>query len=397
MSQLFSLTDFGAKPDTVAIQTEIFQHALDAAREAGGGEVIVPAGHFVIGSIRIYSHTTLRLSAGTHLEASPRIADFTSFGNRTHLAYAQEPFYIKDWHLPADYFHALICAYDAEDIAVIGAPGATIDGCDLRDDDGEEGFRGPMTLVFSAVKNLTLRGYTVVRSANWAHVIDSCENVQIRNIEVRGGHDGFNLHHSHHIELSDCTLRTGDDCLAGYDVHDLTVANTFMNSACNNMRLGGVDLVFINDTFLAPAAYPHRSSGRHDTLNAFMYYSLDKDSGEDGKNVSFSHCTLVGLDQLMYVHFGQQWALQTHYPLRDIRFEDTTITAMHQTAIAMGEGEPLTVTFKNVTITDAPTPFLTTDASATVVLENVDCGKGVTFETANGPRSLSGVVERVTL
>ena len=57
------------------LQTEYIQAALDACRE-GGGTVTLADGLWRVGSVRLYSNTTLKLSAGTVLQGSDRIEDY---------------------------------------------------------------------------------------------------------------------------------------------------------------------------------------------------------------------------------------------------------------------------------------------------------------------------------
>lgn len=71
----FDITDFGAAT-TSTDNTAAIQAALDAAHQAGGGMVIVPAGEWLFGRITIGSHTVLHLCAGATLKL---------------LAYADQP------------------------------------------------------------------------------------------------------------------------------------------------------------------------------------------------------------------------------------------------------------------------------------------------------------------
>jgi len=67
----FGATGNGATKDTAA-----FQKALDTCAADGGGEVIVPAGNYLIGSIELKSGTTLRLKNGANLLGSPDLGDY---------------------------------------------------------------------------------------------------------------------------------------------------------------------------------------------------------------------------------------------------------------------------------------------------------------------------------
>jgi polygalacturonase len=74
-SQL-NVRDFGASGHGIDKDTAVIQKALDVCADAGGGEVIVPAGNYLIGSIELKSNTTLRLEHDANLLGSPDLADY---------------------------------------------------------------------------------------------------------------------------------------------------------------------------------------------------------------------------------------------------------------------------------------------------------------------------------
>ncbi len=53
MTAVFNVRDFGAIGDGTNKDTVAFQKTLDACAVSGGGEVIVPAGKYLIGSVQI--------------------------------------------------------------------------------------------------------------------------------------------------------------------------------------------------------------------------------------------------------------------------------------------------------------------------------------------------------
>ena len=71
-----NVLDFGAKGDGQTKDTAAIQKALDACAAAGGGEVIVPNGVFLTGSIVIGANTTLQLEPKADLVGSPGRANF---------------------------------------------------------------------------------------------------------------------------------------------------------------------------------------------------------------------------------------------------------------------------------------------------------------------------------
>lgn len=332
------------------LHTPYIQNALDSCAEAGG-EVVLSDGQWHIGSLRMYSNTTLRLSSGTELIASDRIEDYEDFHVPSTLGYLKSPWMIEAWHLPKHYIMAPIVAFDAENVAVIGEPGAVIDGSDCYDPEGEEKFRGPMGMVFSKCRNVTLKGYTYRNSANWAHQIDSCTGVHMDGVTVLAGHDGINIHHCVGVVIENCDFRTGDDCVAGYNAQNVIVRNCSLNTSCQSFRIGGKNLLIENCRFWGPGEYPHRVSGRHNTLFAFAYYAIRYDDiTVDSENWVIRNCTMENLDSLFDYRYGADFTHDAR-PLRDVTFENVTITGLNKPAIFNPvAGNPLTVTLRNVTM-----------------------------------------------
>src|SRR5215211_678805 len=52
-NKTFKVTDYGGVGDGKTMNTEAFAKAIDACKKAGGGKVIVPAGRFVTGPIKL--------------------------------------------------------------------------------------------------------------------------------------------------------------------------------------------------------------------------------------------------------------------------------------------------------------------------------------------------------
>lgn len=332
------------------LHTPYIQNALDRCAEAGG-EVVLSDGQWRIGSLRMYSNTTLHLSSGTELIASDRIEDYEDFHVPSTLGYLKSPWMCDAWHLPEHYILAPIVAFDAENVAVIGDPGSVIDGSDCYDPEGEEKFRGPMGMVFSKCRNVTLKGYTYRNSANWAHQIDSCTGVHMEGVTVLAGHDGINIHHCVGVVIENCDFRTGDDCIAGYNAQNVIVRNCSLNTSCQSFRIGGKNLLIENCRFWGPGEYPHRVSGRHNTLFAFAYYAIRYDDiTVDSENWLVRNCTMENLDSLFDYRYGADFTHDAR-PLRDVTFENVTVTGLCKPAIFNPvPGNPLTITMHNVTM-----------------------------------------------
>ena len=358
------------------LQTAYIQKALDACRDAGGGQVNLGNGLWPIGSVRMYSNTTLHLSAETKLVASEDIRDYENFHVPSTLGYLKSPFVVEAWNLPEHYIMAPIVAFDAENVAVIGEPGSVIDGSDCFDPAGEEKFRGPMGMVFSRCRGVTLKGYTYRNAANWAHQLDSCTNVHVENVTVLAGHDGINIHHCVGVTIENCDFRTGDDCVAGYNAENVVIRNCGFNTSCNSFRFGGKNLLVEDCRFWGPGEYPHRVSGRHNTIYAIEYYAIRYDDIRvDSENWIFRNCTFDSIDGFINYRYGKLW-MHDARPLRDLTLENVTINNLSEPSVLIpAAGNPMTLTMKNAELTwrngvPAEGMFITTP-DIKFVLENV--------------------------
>lgn len=142
---VYTITDFGARISDL-LQTEAIQRAIDECFSNGGGEVIIPAGIYRTGGLRLRSHVTLHLLSGAISEASENPEDYAALENDTLEPVKWEDFQngvsrsaqpLSRWN------HGIIRAVNATDIGIIGEPYSWIDGKNCFDSEGEEDYRGP--------------------------------------------------------------------------------------------------------------------------------------------------------------------------------------------------------------------------------------------------------------
>src|SRR5262245_13158447 len=78
----FNVRDFGAVGDGTNKDTVAFQKAFDACAINGGGEVVVPAGNYLIGSVQIGQSTILRLETNSVITGSGDTNDYPTLDIR---------------------------------------------------------------------------------------------------------------------------------------------------------------------------------------------------------------------------------------------------------------------------------------------------------------------------
>ena len=369
----FIITDYGAVVSD-RLQTEAIQAAIDDCFLAGGGEVVIPAGIYRTGGLRLRSNVTLHLLSGAILEGSSDPEDYMSWrGDRLEPVSdipSEEPKQYRSALRTSRWNNALIRAFDAHDIAVIGETGSVISGMNCYDAKGEEDYRGPHGIDIWDSERVTLRGYTLRNTGNWAHAVFRSKEIDMRNVSVFGGHDGVDVFLCENVRIEDCAFYTGDDCLAGFGSRDVVMRRCILNSACSSMRFGGTD-VLIEDCrncgeprfdFRGGLSYDEKVRGAYSkrktdrmTLTGFCYY-CDNRFGElpyKPGNITVRRCEFDGVRTLFMMTYGDHiWCRGT--PLESISFEDCRIVG--STMPIHIHGDPtlgIDFTLKNVTLLPA--------------------------------------------
>lgn len=382
--------------------TKKLQSLIDQAHREGGGKVVIPAGKYLIGSLRLYSDITLYLQAGAELYGSKDYLDYTDYHVPTTMKYVKDPEYKEKWNLPDYYIYGMLCAFGEKNISIIGEKGALIDGQDCFDANGEEKFRGPMGIILSSCENVHLQGYTFRNSANWSHQIDGCRNVRIEEVCVQAGHDGFNFHHCTDVEVRRCELETGDDCIAGYDIENLRVEDCMLNTACNSMRIGGVNLLFERCKFYGPGKYPHRIEGTFYTHAMFKYYAIGIDDiRRDAGDIRFRECEMQNVTRLFSYRHGDRELMQENRPLRSLTLERCTINGLEKTSFFCGNRERCRLILKEVemgSVVDCPGHIaLEIDDAVTLHLEQVRCAVPVRIFAPEGAEIMIKECENIEI
>jgi unsaturated rhamnogalacturonyl hydrolase len=231
----FPITSYGARPG--ADSTAAIQAAIDACTQAGGGRVVVPAGEWLTGALRLKSNVNLHVAAGATL--------------RWTFDLGKYPVVFTRWEgVECMNYSPFIYAYGEENLAITG-PG-TLDGgatwetwwsWNLRTDNprkqkadrdklielgeanvpveqrvfGPGHFLRPNFIQPYQCKNILIEGVTILRSPMWEiHPVLS-SNITVRGVKITShgpNNDGFDPESSRDILVEDTLFDTGDDCIA---------------------------------------------------------------------------------------------------------------------------------------------------------------------------------------
>ncbi|MDA1266200.1 MAG: glycosyl hydrolase family 28 protein [Planctomycetota bacterium] len=241
-SALLDVRGFGAVGDGQHLDSPALQRAIDAAFERGGGTVHVPHGDYRCGTLELKSGVTLWLDAGATLWGSTNLGDYDPQHN--HLIWAES----------------------ARNIAIVGQ--GAIDGQGPRFWDGgrlERWLAGEIDLPrtqdmlrFDGCEDLVFEDIDVRYGAFWNMGFRGCQRITLRALTLLNGlydedgpnTDGINLWSCSKVQISDCDIRTGDDCIVVLgDSRDVTITNCKLTTSETALMISGVrNLVFSNST-----------------------------------------------------------------------------------------------------------------------------------------------------
>ena len=197
VGQTYNVRDFGAAGDGTTKDTIAFQKALDACAVNGGGEVIVPEGKFLIGSVQLGYRTILRLETNSVIVGSSDLNDYPMMDVRWE----------GRWE-PGR--RALIYSANVDHTGIIG-PGR-IEGNPAVA--APQNPRGVVVLEPISCNDVRWEGFTLTQGGNWATHPTYCTGVIIKNVNITGGRDGIDVDSCKNVRIEGCNLDTGDDAIS---------------------------------------------------------------------------------------------------------------------------------------------------------------------------------------
>ena len=208
----YSILNFGGKGDGQQDESVAIQSAIDSCTQNGGGMVFIPSGlTFLSGPFYLKSDVTLCVEKGAKLIANPDESVYTESAFRDNKGEG------TIW----------IGGEDIKNVSITG--GGVIDGNGIAFMGPEEKEAyvlkpfdmidpRPHLLTLVNVKNISIHNITFKNAAYWGLHFIGCKNVLISDIflfnslKIRNG-DGIDLDHSQNVNISNCHIESGDDCI----------------------------------------------------------------------------------------------------------------------------------------------------------------------------------------
>ena len=244
----FLITSYGAIGDAKTLNTKSIQSAIDTCAKSGGGDLVIPKGAFISGSIFLKQGVNLRIEKDGVLKGSQNTNDYPWIDTR--IAGLE-----MKW--PA----ALINADAITNLQLTGE--GTLDGSGERwwreywetrkreKDDIDPHFKVPRPRLIHIIRceKVLVRDLFLKDSAFWNVQLTYCDGVEIHNLNIRAPHepikaassDGIDIDSTRNVLITGCDIECDDDaiCLkAGRDADGLRVNRPTENVVIRNCHVG---------------------------------------------------------------------------------------------------------------------------------------------------------------
>ncbi len=245
----FDVRAFGAKGDGVALDSPAINRAIDAAAEAGGGTVVLPAGDYLSYTVRLRSHITLRLESGATLLAADPPPEGEPGG---YDAPEPNPHNVHQDFGHTHFRNSLIWGDGLENVTIEGAgrifgrglsrgntPVALPVGAryqpeptevpDVLEADGPFAFAprpelvpgpwghpkardrlrdgaGNKAIAIVRSRNVTLRDFSILHGGHFGILTTEVDNLTIDNLRIDTNRDGMDIDGCRNVRISRCSV-----------------------------------------------------------------------------------------------------------------------------------------------------------------------------------------------
>ena len=293
---VYNVRNYGAKGDGKTLDSPAINAAIEAAVRDGGGQVLLPAGTYLSGSIRLKSNIDLHLSAGCTILAAP--ASMKAYDPSE--SFGGFPEYQDGGHT---YFHnSLIWAEGQINVSITGH--GMIDGQGLTKKDTEKAGKvqggsigtGDKAIALKLCRNILIRDVTIFRGGHFAIITTGCNRGTIDNVTIDTNRDGIDIDCCKYITVTNTKVNTpSDDAIVLKSSYALKKAVPCEHILITNCLVTGYKLgTFLDGTYQPEAV--NWVCGR---------IKLGTESNGGYRNITISNCTCVWSSGLAFEEVDQ--------------------------------------------------------------------------------------------
>jgi len=260
---------FGAIADDAAFDTAPIQAAIDQCA-AAGGQVLVPPGRWLTGTLHLRSNIDFHLTGGAILMGSASFDDYEAF--------SRDPKRTD----PRRWYRAHIVGLGVENVTISGQ--GTIDGQGepFWEDHYAKGRpdieeRPERQIAFADCQNVRVEDVTITRAAMWGLVYQDCDDVTTDGISVYNpadspNTDGIVIRDTTDAIITGVRIATGDDAIVVKSddrfVENLLVTDSILQSDNAGLKFGTAGRAGVRNSLFSDIII-------HDTRDGIALYQID--------------------------------------------------------------------------------------------------------------------------
>jgi polygalacturonase len=280
-SGFFNVKNWGARGDSINIETEAINKAIDAAVSAGGGTVYFPAGNYLTYSIRLKSNISIFLDNGANLIAANPIQGKTGYDD-------PEP---NQWDMYQDFGHShwhnsLLWGENLENISITGHGMITGTGLNRNSRPGKG--PGNKVIALKLCRNVVIKDISVLKGGHFCLLATGVDNMTIDNVKLDTNRDGFDIDCCRHVHISNCSVNAPfDDAIVLKSSYALGFSRITEDVTITNCSVSGFDIgTFLNGTYLKNEAGKVPDRG---VVTGRIKFGTESNGGF--RNITISNCT----------------------------------------------------------------------------------------------------------
>lgn len=402
-----SVTEFGAKGDSVTNNKRAFDKAMKALEKRKGGTLVVPKGIYTInGPIHFASNVNLKIEEGAKIRFGSNPNDY--------------PLVLTSWEGTFLYNHSpLIYGFDLENIAITGR--GTIDGegsgnwskwkalegpdkqlsremnhksVPVEGRKFEKGhYLRPQLIQFVNSKNILIEDVTIEDAPFWCVHLLKSKSITLRGLKYNSHNynsDGIDAEYSSDILIEDITFDNADDNIAikaGRDYEGrANSATPSENIVIRNNRFKGLHAVVIGSEMSAGVQNIYVDNNKAwGYLKRGIYFKTNPDRGGFIRNIYIDNMELQTVEDAFYItanYHGEGSGFNSKISnvfISNVTADEATGTAVVIQGFAESKVENVHLT--NIRIKKAANATTITNTKK-VIFEEVIIGKEATVPTA---------------
>jgi len=271
----FNVKEYGAIGDGKTLDSPAINRAIDAAVQAGGGTVYLPAGTFLSGSIHMKSNINLYLSAGCVILGAPQ--DINAYD-------PEEPFVGKQYQDGGHtHFHnSLIWGENLKNVSITGHGMINGGGLVKITKEANKGTIGKASksIALKLCTNVLIRDITIFHGGHFAIIVTGCNLVTLDNLTIDTNRDGIDIDCCTNTTVSNCRVNSpDDDAICPKSSYALGKKVITENLTITNCQVSG----FVEGTLLDGRMIPSK--------NKFGRIKFGTEANGGFRNCVVSNCT----------------------------------------------------------------------------------------------------------